>query len=179
MKKALTLFYCLIFIIPAYSQIQPNSELFQEKIEKLSFMLGDWKGDGWVFTQQGKRETFIQSEKVTLEANKEAILVKGQGTHKAGSDDSIQTIHDAIALISYNPQTDIYDFRSIAMGRGSGNYAAKLLNERVLEWTMEVPNGQIIYTIDFTKEETWYEIGEFVRDGNRRKFFEMTLSRVN
>jgi len=49
-----------------------------------------------------------------------------------------------------------------------------------MEWGFQTPQGgRVRYTIKLTDQGDWFEIGEFSADEkNWRKFFEMTLQRV-
>ena len=64
----------------------------------LSFIKGKWAGSGWMMTQNGKKEAFIQTEDISYQLDGTLLLILGHG--KAGG----ETIHNALALVSYNKE---------------------------------------------------------------------------
>lgn len=183
MKKLLI---ALCLIVLSYSAIfaqetkkenmseKDQAEMLKREMLKLDKMVGKWSGSGWI--QQGKeREEFVGTENVQWKVDGTAILVEGRFTDKK---DSSHVIHETLAVLSYNPNTKIYDFKTyLATGR-TGDFTFKV-NENNYEWGMEFPGGKILYTI-VIKDGVWNEVGKLSRDGGKTwlQFFEMNLKKV-
>ena len=153
---------------------QDQTGMSKTEMSKLDKMVGKWSGTGWI--QQGpKREEFVGTENVQRKLDGLALLVEGRFTDQK---DSSRVIHETLAVLSYNPNTKIYDFKTyLASGRG-GDLTLKA-NETNYEWGMEFPEGKILYTITI-KDGVWNEVGKITRDGGKTwlQFFEMNLKKM-
>jgi hypothetical protein len=133
---------------------------------RLDFLVGEWKGEGWMMTREGKRETFASSEVIRRKLLDTALLV--EGTH---------TGFEAMAVVTWDAKAQQYRWRSFT-SRGAGADAqAKLVGERTLQW---FPSESARYTIEISADGQWVEVGEYSRDGGKTwsQFFEMRLQRV-
>lgn len=152
----------------------------REAMKKMDFMVGKWKGEGWVEMPGAKRETFTQTEHVQKRLDGLALLVEGHGTAPGpGKDEEITTFR-AIALLSYDEEKGSYRFASSTSQGRHGNNEGRLVDGG-WEWFYPVPqvNGRVRYTIKLTDKGEWHEVGEFSRDEKTwRKFHEMTLKKV-
>jgi hypothetical protein len=173
-KKILVLM--LLCIIPAFAFAQAPTTIQQEEIKKMNFLVGNWKGEGWMITPDGKRITFRQTERIQSKLGGPAILIEGEG--KNSEDD--RTFFQSLAIINYDERNKRYRFISQT---NLGTYAeseAKLI-EGGMEWGFRIPEvGRMRYTIKLTEKGDWFEIGEYSPDDKIwQKFLEMTLKRVN
>ncbi len=178
MKKIILTYACclLFFALTA----QSSSENRKEAMKKLDFMAGQWKGEGWMMDREGNKNAFTQTEDINWKMDGELMLIEGLGKSYDASVQEEKVIHNALATISYNPQTGNYDFQSYVAGRGSGTAVGKVLDEHTFQWELSVPHGKIRYTITISEKEQWYEIGEYSPDGQAwNQFFEMTLAKEN
>ena len=133
---------------------------------KLDFLVGEWKGEGWIVMRDGKRETFTSTEVIRKKLLDTALVV--EGTH---------TGFEAMAVVTYDAKAQQYRWRSFT-SRGAGVDAeAKLTGERTLQW---FPSESARYTIEISATGEWKEVGEYTRDGGQTwtQFFEMKLQRV-
>ncbi len=147
-----------------------------DALEKLAFLLGDWEGSGWIMGPSGQKETFHQTERVWSELAGEVIMVEGKGMSLSEEHSDPKVIHHALAMISFNRQTEHYDFRSYAVGRGGGNFEGEITGTKTFVWSIPRSQGTIRYTISLNEEGQWFEVGEMERNGNWFQFFEMTLN---
>ena len=161
-----------LFLFGQSDNIDPGAE-----VGKLSFLEGQWKGSGWMIGPDRKKVSFIQTEDVSFAVSGRVLLVKGLGKTRDPETGEEMVIHDALAMITFNPKDDHYDFRSYVAGRGAGNHYGLWVKENHFEWFLETPNGKIRYTITLNDQGQWYEIGEFDTGGSWVKFFEMTLDK--
>ncbi len=158
--------------IAASGQEPINIDAKKAEMKKLEKMTGQWKGAGWI--QQGpKRETFIGGETVQKKLDGLALLVEGNFSNPEG-----KVIHQTLAVLSCNDKMNGYAFATYLANGLTGIQDLQVFSDR-FEWGFPIPNvGRVRYTIK-VDETTWFEIGEFSRDGKTwSKNFEMKLERV-
>jgi len=170
-STSLAITLCALSAIAAQPP-KPTAQL--QAMSKLDWLVGDWKGEGWVEFAPGERRTFAQTENVQRKAGGTVITVEGHGTTSYGVTNT--PIHDAFAVISFDPATHKYRWRSHTE-KGYASDLEPTVGERTFQWALDVPNmGTTRYTIVLNEKGEWFEIGEMSRDGKTwRKFFEMTL----
>jgi hypothetical protein len=173
-KKILVLM--LLCAVPALASAQAPTIIQQEEMKKMSFLIGNWKGEGWMVTPDGKRHTFRQTERIQSKLGGLAILIEGEG--KRMEDD--QTFFQSLAIMNYDEKNKRYRFIAHTNLGPYSDSEAKLI-EGGMEWDFRIPQvGRIRYTIKLTEKGDWFEIGEFSSDEKSwQKFLEMTLKRVN
>ena len=164
----------VMLVLVHISQAQPanNTELKRAEMKKLDKMVGQWKGSGWI--QQGPtRETFTGAEIVQSKLDGLAVLVEGKFANPEG-----KVIHQTLAVLSYDETQKNYRFATYLANGNRGVQEFKIVGDHY-EWGFQIPNfGTIRYRIT-TDDKTWFEIGEFSRDGKTWiKNFEMKLDKV-
>lgn len=173
MKNAFLSLILLFLGVTTFAQMPEMSAEHRQALDQLDFMAGKWSGNGWMFIQGGKRVTFEQAENIQWKAGRAALAIEGKG-HSEG-----KVIHDAFAVITYDPQKKAFDFNSVLASGMGGKFAAKILAENIFEWKMEVPGRTITYIITLNEKGQWYEKGMVkMGEGQEFQFFEMTLDRV-
>jgi hypothetical protein len=158
-----SIFYCLTFAQESETDLQS-----QQEIVKLNFIVGNWQGSGWMMGRDGQRHNFSQTESIQLKLDSTAILIEGKGMAEGKS------IHNAMAIISYNKTDSAYSFHSYLSSGRSGSYNAELKDHK-LYW---YPGENIRYVIEVNARGQWFEVGEINRGGEWTQFFEMTLDKV-
>ncbi len=172
-----TIFLSIIIFAAAFMGLaqQPDLGADQQRAEmkKLDNMAGVWEGSGW--TLQGKTKgTFSGTEIVQRKIDGLALLVEGKFKSPEG-----KTIHETLAVISYDTKQNIYRFRTyLANGSTGGDQVIKILSPDTFEWGFDTPGGKIKYTIKIA-DGMWSEVGEFSGDSGKTwvKFFEMNLKK--
>jgi hypothetical protein len=158
---------------------QPSAATQRAEMKKLDFLIGEWKGEGWMEFAPGQRRTFRGTE--VVQSKLDGLLLTIEGTHRGqvGGKGEEVIVHSAFALVSYDDKTKRYRFQAFT-GRGSYEDAEAKVSEGQLIWGMKVPQfGDMRYTIKRDAKDRWFEIGEVSQDGKEwRKFFEMTLESV-
>jgi hypothetical protein len=150
-----------------------------DEMKKLDFLVGEWKGEGWIQMGPGKPSYAIQTERVTPKAGGAALLIEGIGREKNEDGSAGKVVHDAVALLRWDDQAKQYRFSTAVAGRGSADPWLEVRGPNHVVWGMDTPQGKIRYTITLTEKGEWFEIGEYSRDGEKwTKFFEMTLTKV-
>jgi hypothetical protein len=148
---------------PAIAQSPaPDGSANRAAIDRLAFMVGRWKGEAWM--QRGpQRVQTVMTETVESRLDGTVLLVEGQGAIPAEGGAPQRTVHHALAIISFDPQSGTYAMRSHIGTGQSGEFALTLIDGGV-SWSRNVPGGQVRNTARFANGE-WHEIGEFSRDG--------------
>lgn len=166
MKTFLTIILTALFVSPSFSQSFETDLLSKSKISDLEFMVGNWKGTGWMMMQSGKHE-FEQTENIQFKLDSTAILIEGVG--KADG----KIFHNALAILTYNKNDKNYSFRSYLQNGQNGDFKAELIGNK-LYW---YPNENVRYIIWLKENGQWYEKGEYKSEETWNQFFEMTLDR--
>lgn len=178
MKKAIGLLV-LFLVSSALVQAQTPDAAGREAMKKLSFLIGQWKGEGWVQMGPGQRHVVSAVETVQTRLGGEVLLVEGLGKNKEEGNQPQVTGHDAIAFLYYDTKAKIYRFQTHRAGGLAIDSEAKLI-DRGFEWGFQDERaGTLRFTMKLTDKGEWFEIGEASRDGKTWfKFFEMTLQKV-
>ena len=167
-KHFITLLLTLAFSISLISQNYPTDSVSKEKIKELQFIVGNWQGKGWMKNQNGKNE-FNQWETVEYKLDSTAIFIEGIGKNDG------KTIHNAIAVLTYNKEAEHDDFTSFLKNGLSNKFKAEVIAQK-LYW---YPNPNVRYIIWENENDQWYETGEFKQGEEWSQYFEMTLDRTD
>ena len=166
------LFYTMILMASGSAvsaQEYETDTVSRTALEKLSFMTGNWEGEGWMMGRDGQKNEFTQTEKIRFKLDGTVLLIEGQGT--AGG----IVIHDAMAIVSYDKEENNYTFQSYLKTGRKGEFDGELIDGKFYWY----PNPQMRYIIGINEQGQWYETGEFARGEGWFQFFEMTLDRVS
>lgn len=144
--------------------------------EKLSWMIGDWSGGGWVSQGPGTESGFNQTENITWGAGETVIMIKGKGTDLKTGEMSFE----AAGMIYYEPKDQSFHMHSFTNEMGGIIADLKVTGDRKAEWGFDVPGGHIVYKIDASSGK-WNEKGFFSPDGTDQEYpmFEMTVERTD
>ena len=148
-----------------------------QEMRKLDFLVGEWSGEAWIqMGPEGKRETVIQTEKVQPRLGGKLLLIEGLGRERLEGGVAGKVVHDALAIVSWDPEKDHYRFIGYVADRPGVDTILEV-GDNTAVWGLTTPQGgRVRYTIRLTEKGEWNEIGEFSRDGQAwKKFFEMTL----
>jgi len=150
-----------------------------EKMKALSFMVGEWEGEGWMQMGPQERKTVKVKESVRLKLSGKALLVEGLGTLKTSEGGEETVVHEALAVITWDSKKEQYSMRAITAKAGAVDPKVEV-DGQSLVWSFDTPvGGAVRYMIKLNEKGQWFEIGEFSRDGKEwNKFFEMTLSKM-
>lgn len=167
MKTILFFAFAILFAGQSFSQSSETESTAKANISQLKFMVGDWKGTGWMMGRDGVKSEFDQKEKIQFKLDSTMVLIEGMGQANG------KIVHNALALLTYNRDEDKLAFRSYMQNGQSGDFPAELIDGK-LYW---YPNPGVRYIIWINEKGQWYETGEFNRGENWTQFFEMTLDR--
>lgn len=167
MRTKILLIVLTFYSVLSFGQVEKTDSISKNEISKLDFLVGKWEGQGWIMGRDGQKHPFKQTENIQFKIDSVAILIEGLGKSHG------LITHNALAIISYNKNDSIYNFRSYtSTGRG-GSFDAELIGEKFYWY----PNKNMRYVIWINDKGQWYETGEFKRDNEWKQFFEMTLNK--
>ena len=143
--------------------------------EKLSWMIGDWSGGGWVSQGPGTEASFNQTESISWGAGETVIIIKGQGTDP----ESGEVNFEAAGMIYYEPKDQSFHMHSFTDEMGGVIADLQVTGDNKAEWGFDVPGGHIVYKI-VASSGKWKERGYFSPDGTDQEYpmFEMTAQRT-
>ena len=181
MKRLLTL--CFVLIATALTAAaQSTHTTGGEEMRKLDFLVGNWRGEGWMQRGPGGREAASISESVQAKAGGRVFVIEGVGkapANKAAGRNEETIVHNAFAILYYDEAAKRYRMQAF-LANGQATEAETSLKDGVFEWGFQLPQGKVRYKTRLNEKGQWFEEGEFSMDGGKtyRKFFEMTLDRV-
>lgn len=163
--------------VPAPAGEAAGSDPGMEAMQALEPLVGHWEGEGWMRMGPGEPNRFHSEETVESRLDGRVLIV--EGLHRSGGegDEEGRVVHHALAVISHDPESGGYRFRShLADGRG-GDFDARM-EDGAFVWGTATPRGHIRYTIRIDGDR-WEEVGERSPDGETwQEFFGMSLTRT-
>jgi hypothetical protein len=150
-----------------------------EAMKKLSFLVGEWKGEGWTEFVPGQRRSSPIIENVQPRLSGTIMIVEGLGKKKDPGQQEEVVTHSAFGIISYDDRAKLYRLRSYLVDGRTVDAEASFTDEG-FQWRFQVPgNMSIRYTVKLNDKGEWFERGEMSQDGKTwRQFHEMTLQKV-
>jgi hypothetical protein len=144
------------------------------EMKKLEWLVGQWKGTGWMLMGPRGRREFTITETVQEKLGGLVLVIEGHGKSQADG----STVHNALAFASYDEGAKTFRWRAFT-AEGRQTDAEAKVGANTLEWGLEIPQrGRMRYTIKLTEKGEWFEVGEMTQDGQTwQKIFEMTLQR--
>jgi hypothetical protein len=177
MKKAVkALCISLMCLLPAALLAQPSgpATVQQAEMKKLGWLVGQWKGAGWMQMGPQGRKEFTITETIQGKLDGLVLVIEGQGKSKADG----STVHTALAFVSYDERAKTFRWRAFTAEGRHTDAEAKVSTDTV-QWELQISErSRIRYTIKLNEKGEWFEVGEMTQDGQTwQKFFEMTLHR--
>lgn len=150
-------------------------------MQPLAFLIGRWRGSGYVEFVPGQRHTFEETERIEPKLNGMLLLIEGRGTSSAGPGRRMVT-HDALTVVSYDPAAGNFHWRAYNAAGPHLEFVDThaTIKDGVVRWGYSAgPMGQVRFTFRLDRQGRWVERGEMSHDGKTwRRFFAMTLRRV-
>lgn len=171
MKTLLIATILIAFHYNLIAQRPDFSLLCKEEMNKLSYLIGDWRGTANVKSQNGA-QVMDQTEHISWNLDGLIISIEGVGTEQG------KIGFHAFAVLSFDPFAKRYKFRTFVKEGYTTDAYFLLLDDNKFEWGFDIPTGgKTKYTITLNpKNKTWYEKGEYAPDGATwTTFIEMNL----
>lgn len=176
MKRINLLLWVIALSVPLSAQNPTSAQ--SDAMKKLDFLVGQWKGEGWISFGPGQRRTFTQTETVEPKLGGLLLVVDGLGKSKDAANEGA-VVHNAFAVVSYDDKTKQVRWHAYTAEGVYVDTELKSVQERTLQWSILSPGRSIRFTMSFIEKDRWLEVGEFSQDGKSwLKFFDMTLQRV-
>lgn len=157
------------FAIASFAQSESNP---------LSFMIGEWKGNGWMMTPNGKQFTSI-TENVTCKLGCSVLAVDGLGTKLDSLSNKLIEVHNAYGVISRDIHNGKWIMRAYRKGEVTDTEIV-FVTEKIIRWELSIPNngGSMRFTTDFSEPNKWKGTGEYTKSGeNWMKIMETELTK--
>lgn len=173
----------LLLLLVAFSFLpagRVKAQNYPPEMDKLSFLVGDWAGDGWIEMGEGMPQTFKMKLSVKYRAGGGMLTIEGLGTEGFPGRPERFIIHQVFLVVGFDWKEKIYRLRSFLFLEGLVD-AIPTVGQNVFSWGYQegFMRRHVRYTIRLDEKKRWFEIGELSSDNGKswRKFFEMTLSR--
>ncbi|KAB2877915.1 hypothetical protein F9K33_15090 [bacterium] len=156
---------------------RPDNTVQVAEMKKLTAFIGDWSGEGWIEYRPGQRSEFRGKETILPKLSATVIHIEGIHTSNIKGQDVV--VHDALGIISFDPNMKQYRFRSYLATGVSQDNELKMVSSNKFEWGFgDDKRGYFQFTIDLSDPGKWVETGMKSADGATwQKFFEMKLER--
>ena len=182
MKKSAVLVLVLIGVSTALAQAPSPSATGAglTEMKKLEFLVGNWKGSGWMQMGPGQRSESFVTESVQSKLGGRVFVIEGLGRAKSEGSAEGRVVHNAFAFLYYDEESSRFRMRAF-LANGQAVDADTNYKDGVFEWGFQLPQGRIQYRIRLNAKQQWQEEGSITLDGGKsfQKFFEMTLDRIN
>lgn len=151
----------------------------REAMQPILWLVGDWEGEGWIRRGPGEPSTFTIHEHAETALGDRLIVVEGVGRAAGVGEVDGEIVHHAFGVLSWDGDRGDYRF-STYRADDVGVDARATVEDGVVTWGFETPNGQVRYRFRQMEDGAWRENGEFSPDKGTTwmPFFEMTLHRV-
>ncbi|MFY0687547.1 MAG: hypothetical protein JXQ90_10310 [Cyclobacteriaceae bacterium] len=168
MKNLIT----VIAVLVLFAMINPNVMAQEQCASDLSFMIGEWKGEGMSYNRDQTVSKFSVEESIEYKFGTQNIIMEGKGTDL----ESGELAHHALAVLYCQDST--FKLHSFTHEGRQIIASLALTGPNSFDWWFEVPQGKIKYSADFSGDQ-WTEKGSFVLpNGQAFPIMEMTLSKV-
>ena len=143
----------------------------QRAMSLLAGFDGTWRGPAVMTLPGGRKLSLTQTERVGDMLDRSIKVIEGRGYADDG-----RLVFNAFGVMSYEPSTGRYHFRSNAQGHGA-DLPIEISQDRFV-WKLETGPVTIRYTAT-VKDGVWTEVGERLVDGEPPvRVYEMTLTRT-
>lgn len=145
----------------------------RQAMKALAWMDGLWRGPATVLEQDGKRLELIHTERVGSFLDGTVKVIEGRSYSPDGNPGGF----NAFAIVSYNPYTKKYEFRTYS-GGNSGTFDIMVSSDGY-QWAIPAGPDQTVQYVATFKDGTWAEKGTFNAPNQPAlPIFEMNLKRV-
>lgn len=140
----------------------------QTELKKLAFLVGEWKGSGWMMGMDRMKQSFEQTEQFRFMLDSTVIMNESQ---RIMEDKAVQR---SLNIVTFK-ESGHYDFQYL-LPSGQKSTSKSELKDGKLFW---YPMDFIRYTIQLDDQGRLFEKGEINKGGNWYQFSEITLEKAN
>src|SRR5262245_57778244 len=149
----------LATLVPTARAQGPDTGRAREAMKALDWMTGVWEGEASMRTGPGEARQARGKEILQSKLGGLALLIEGEfyGTYDGALK---EPVHQALAVLSYDTARQGYRLKSYTREGRSGEFDARLVGPKSLEWTIPAQGATIRYTISLDDQGNWVERGE-------------------
>ncbi|MEQ1823461.1 MAG: hypothetical protein ABL949_13205 [Fimbriimonadaceae bacterium] len=162
-----------------------------EELKKLSFLVGNWKGEGYMIASATEKKTFKITQKITTKLRGSVYVIDQEGEETNEGADKGKPIMEAFGIISFDATRGGFNMHLRSQGGQPVEGEAKLeksdqaqetaatkTNDGNFVWGYGLPDGGYVRFTSQVKGNTWHEKGEITQDGKSFfTFMEMNLKK--
>ena len=137
---------------------QPPAPIVREAMAKLSWMAGEWRGDGWRMTPEGKAP-FQVAEKAHFHLDGLVLVVDGRGWSVNEDGEEIEE-HKAFGVLSYDAHARAYRFDAFVK-EGYQSRSEPEVGDNEYRWSVPAgPGAEMKFHARLGDDGEWIETGE-------------------
>ena len=158
---------------PAGAQPRPDEQAQREAMKRLTFLVGQWRGEATVAMGPGEPRKLEQTEEVQWKLDGLLLLVEGTGRDPATG----RVEFSALATITYDDAARTYRIRAHRAGRYVETELRVL--ERAFEWGFPAGPATITNSMTLDADGRWVETTDAVVNGGPpRRSVELRLTKL-
>ncbi len=155
----------------------PPAPEVRAAMEKLAWLEGEWRGEGWRATSAGK-ETFQVSERTHFHLDGLVLVVHGRGWSADDEGNEIEG-HKAFGVMSYDAFAKTYRFDAFVKD-GYQSRSEPQVGENEYRWSHPAgPDAEMRYHAWLSEDGEWIESGERCIADTCTPVMEMRLKRAS
>lgn len=169
----------LLLVLPVTVLAQSGTSVQRQELEKLDFLIGEWKGRGWFMRADGKNFELTHRAKVKRKPDDLALRIEGEVKFKESAapfEPNQFSLFPTNATVFYDEQVKQYRWRRESARGSKSSDDAALIEPKTLQLVRAIARTR--HTIRIAENGEWHETFEVWVDGNWRKFLETTLQRI-
>ena len=161
---------------PATAQTPPT-EAVKLAMEKLSWIEGEWRGEGWRYNRNGGRDEFQVHEQLTYKLD--GILLVAEGRGWSLDENGVETEgHKAFGVLSYDVFNQNYRFDAFVK-EGYQSRSIPEVGENEYRWVVPAgPSVELRYHARLDGDGAWLETGERCVEDKCSPMMSMRLKKV-
>lgn len=141
-----------------------------EMVGRLAYMVGCWKGSGWVIAADGRTD-IEQTERVRQTLSGEVMVIDGRSIVPGKSH---EPVFSAFAVLRYDPATG---YRWRAASQGGETETAMVVTDDGWYWDLEAGPGAVIRYQSWFTRNTWHETGVLTTPAGQETIMDFTVKR--
>ncbi len=153
----------------AHSQSYNSDPLNKRSVQELGFLVGEWKGSGWVMGSDMKKLEFDQTEIIQFKLDSTLVVIEALGMVKD------KVVHNALGVVSAEKEEHTFSFQSYLQNGKEGRYKSEIKG-REFRW---YPTHEIRYIIRIDEDGQCVELGEISKGGNWYQFLEVKMTKMD
>ena len=150
----------------------PDVAAQRAAMKKLSFLVGDWSGQGRIFRTPGESTEIVQTEHAEYKLDGLLLVIEGLGRTKSDGHPVLQ----AFGIASYDDRAGAYHMRAFNDGRWLETDVKLADNGKGLSWGFNLGEIKTSSQLRINEKGEWTEVHEItIGSQPARKFMEISV----